>query len=330
MVFSLCAFASFVFLCVKKIKVNGVKNILLITSVFILPLEGQMLKPGTYTFQLQQGGFDRIYIVHIPPQASDRELPMVFMLHGAGGSALGSSERFGWKQKADKEGFIAVFPEGMPLYPRQPESFKTNPRVWTEGSGRKFLTLRHVDDMGYLLAVIEDMVSKSRVDKNKVFFTGFSNGASMAFRVGVEMSDKVAAIAPVSGHLWMKDPKPLRPISMLQIVGTKDPMNPLDGGTGYNPWNPKPEAKPSMQEAVNEWLKIIGASDKPSRIETKDHAQFIHYGPGTTGKEVLYIIIEGQGHEWPGVPRVLPENMTGPSVSSINATDVIWDFFKKQ
>lgn len=287
------------------------------------------LKPGTYVFHLHQGEYRRRYIAHIPLCISENEkaLPLLVMLHGAGGNADITSRRYGWKEKADKEGFVAIFPEGLPLFPLKHESFKANPRLWTDASGRKFLSQRSVDDIGFLKMVLDDIASKVNIDKSLIFFTGFSNGASMAFRVGVEMSEQVAAIAPFSGHLWIKNLKLARPISLLQITGSLDPFHPLDGGAGANPWTTKPDIRPPMQEAVDEWLKVIEASDIPSNVEERDHARWIYYGPGKTGKVILNIILEGQGHEWPGISRMLPEHMSGPSIVSINATDVIWDFF---
>jgi polyhydroxybutyrate depolymerase len=164
------------------------------------------------------------------------------------------------------------------------------------------------------------------VDTNRVFVTGFSNGASMSFRVGVELADRIAAIAPVSGHLCLKDPQPNRPLSMLYMIGLADPINPLEGGPTVSPWGAT-RIKPPVMDSIGNWIRLIRASDQPHVLRDSGGVRQVRFGPGETGCEIQFYTVEGQGHEWPGAQRTLPSIISGPQTDKLNATEVIWDFF---
>lgn len=267
------------------------------------------MKAGSYTFYTSHDDLDRIWKLHVPPQRGP--LPVVFMLHGRGGSAESTRELYGFKTLADKEGFLAVFPEATLEYPYQPPSFKRNPTLWNEGSSYSFASKRGIDDIGFLRTILDHLKSKVSVDRSRIYFTGFSNGAAMAWRVGVEMSDLAAAIAPVAGYLWLPNPQLMQPVPLLYIIGDQDPYVPLNGN----------EERPPIQQLIDKWIQMNGITDEP-QTTTKKNTVVTSWGP------IVKMVIEGQGHEWPGIPRVLPEEMSGPIVNSINATQEIWNFFK--
>jgi polyhydroxybutyrate depolymerase len=294
--------------------------LLLLLSGSLFATEGSI--DTTYGFQLD--GFERKVVVHVPPKEKG-PAPLVVVLHGAGGTAYGASQKFGWLQKANKEGFIVAFGEALPLNTDASARFLTNPNVWSDGFHRP---QGKVDDIGYLKRAINEVTTRHEVDPKKIYMTGFSNGASMTFRAGVELSELLAAIAPVSGHLWLEDPVPKRALSMLLITGDNDPINPLEGGETINPWMLKKEYKPPMNRSVEAWLKLVDIPAVDKQVEEKPDATYTRYGPNQRGLEVVYIVVKGQGHEWPGGIRALPELVTGPTVSDFNATDVIWNFFR--
>src|SRR5260370_33180847 len=98
----------------------------------------------------------RTFIVHVPPGFDGKSrVPVVFMLHGAGGSGEGAIPETGWDVKSDREGFIAVFPDGTPPNPLLPARFLMNPRVWNDGSGRGAKGVEHVDDLAFISAMID-------------------------------------------------------------------------------------------------------------------------------------------------------------------------------
>jgi len=250
------------------------------------------------------------------------------VLHGGGGSAEFASQVYGWPELSEREGCLMVFPEATHEEPTRPPSVRENPRIWNDGSTRSAVARRNVDDIGYLAAVLDDLQTNFAVDADRVFVTGFSNGASMTFRVGVELSDRVSAIAPVSGHLCLTDPKPTRALSMFYIIGLADPLNPMAGGPTRTPWGDIRQRPPVMDSILN-WVRLIGASEQAELMRRADGVELVRYGPGRTGHEVRLCTIEGQGHEWPSAPRTLPRIITGPQTDKLDATQAIWDFFAR-
>lgn len=185
--------------------------------------------------------------------------------------------------------FIAVFPNALARDLSQRASFAANPQLWTDASGRFYPGQNAADDIGFLAALLDEIAARFAVDADRVYATDFSNGASMAFRAGVELAPRLAAIAPVAGALWV-DPQPMRrPVPLLYITGTADPLNPIDGRGGR------------------------ANADLP---------------PGA-GAEGVDLAIDGLGHVWPGGRSLLPARWVGPSSDLVRANDVIWDFFRR-
>ena len=247
---------------------------------------------------LPHGGLDRSYLLHCPPAPGP--LPLVMMLHGAGGSAEFAADETGWSKLADREGFAVVYPEAVAARPHKAPKFLTNPQEWNDDSGRG----RH-DDVGFLLAVLDDL--NGRIDGSRVYVTGFSNGAGMAFRFAAEHADRVAALAPVAGHSWVPDLQLSRQVPTYYLIGDSDPLVPLAGGTARTPWG-KVEGRPSVANTLQRWGKAIG------------------HPPGSALFPVR--IIPGLGHHWPGGKALLGERLGGPSPAAIDATAEIWHFFR--
>jgi polyhydroxybutyrate depolymerase len=283
--------------------------------------------PGNHQRDVVIGGDRRNYLVHVPKTYQRNiPVPLLMVLHGGGGSSTFASRVHGWQALSQREECLVVFPEAMPEDPERPATFRENPRIWNDGGTQTAVAKRNVDDVGYLNLVLDDVLGNFAVDTRRIFATGFSNGGSMTFRVGVELSDRLAAIAPVAGHLCIRDPRPARPLSMLYIIGTKDPLNPVNGGFAETPWGAR-RPRPPVMESILEWIRVIKASSQPAHIQMHDGVTRVLYGPGETGCEIQYYTIEGQGHEWPGAERTLPSSLSGPQTNKMNATRVIWDFF---
>ena len=283
---------------------------------------------GNVSFTLQVRGLERRYLAHAPMGYDGaRPVPLVIMLHGAGGTGRGAMEETGWAEKADEEGFITAFPDAVPPDPTKPAQFLTNPQVWNDGSGRGHAGRRDLDDVGFIDRLIDDLCGRFRIDARRIFVTGFSNGASMTFRVGAELSHRVAAIAPVSGHFWLNTTELSRPVPLIFISGTEDPLNPLEGGEVSLPWGGT-EEKPPIRESILKWVKLLDCPPEPNTLYDKNGVKAISYGPGKKGSEVVFYTVEGAGHTWPGGKGLLPERIVGKATDKIKATDVIWEFFK--
>ena len=235
--------------------------------------------------------------------------------------------------KADQAGFLAVFPEALARDPAKPSSFAGNPQLWNDGSDRFYSGQKAPDDVAFLNAMLDDLFARFAVDRARIFVTGFSNGASMTFRIGAEASKRIAAIAPVAGACWIEPGKLERPVPMCYITGTADPLNLIEGGVpklafgGSDKVRSKP--KPPVRDSILKWAKAVGCPETPASTSDANGVRTETYGPGRDGAEVVYITVEELGHTWAGGKSLLPEFMVGKRSDKINATETIWDFFQK-
>ena len=300
-----------------------------------LPPPQRITTPGNHTIVLKAddhpklGERDRRYIVHVPVTYDGKRLmPVVIMLHGGGGTARNAMVETGWSTKAERAGFLAVFPEGTAPDASKPARFFGNPQTWNDGSGRFYSGENKIDDGAFMSLLMDDLMARLTVDDRRIYVTGFSNGASMAFRLGVELGDRIAAIAPVSGLLQLKNPKPDRPLSLLYIIGAEDPLVPLEGGRVRMPWGGV-ETRPPARDSVLKWVEMLQCPQKPKPLPTNDGVKAWKYGPGRNASEVVFYVIDGMGHTWPGGKRLLPERIVGKTSDKIKANDVIWEFFRQ-
>jgi polyhydroxybutyrate depolymerase len=182
--------------------------------------------------------------------------------------------------------------------------------------------------------MLDDILAKFSADQRRIFVAGFSNGASMSFRAGAELSKRITAIAPVAGELWLESIKLERPVPMIYITGTDDPLNPIEGGPPKlaNGGRLKASSKPKapVRDSILKWSNALGCPVTPRNASETNGVRTEIYGPGRDNAEVVYITVKGLGHTWAGGKSLLPKFMVGGQSDAIKATDVIWDFFQKQ
>jgi polyhydroxybutyrate depolymerase len=239
----------------------------------------------------------------------------------------------GWSEKAETAGFLAVFPDAMARDPARKSSFARNPQLWNDGSGRFYPGQSVPDDVGFVRALLDDLSARFNVDQQRVFVSGFSNGASMSFRLGAELSRRIAAIAPVAGACWLAQVELERPVAMLYITGNADPLNLIEGGvprlaSGASD-GVRAKAKPPVRESILKWVEALDSPLTPDSVSEADGVRIERYAPGRDGAQVVTITVDGLGHTWAGGRSLLPESMVGRTSDKIRATDVIWDFFQK-
>jgi polyhydroxybutyrate depolymerase len=291
-------------------------------------------QPGSHALAVAVNGLERSAIVHVPaaytPQTPS---PLVVMLHGGGGTARAALWETEWAVKAEKEGFLVAFPNARARDPAQPSSFAGNPQLWNDGSDRFYPGQKAPDDVGFIAALLDELCARFAIDRRRVFVTGFSNGASMGFRVGAELSHRIAAIAPVAGALWFDPPVLKHPVSMCYITGTADPLNPIEGGlprlaTGASD-SVRAKPKPPVRDSILKWARALGCPETPAGASDANGVHTETYAPCAGAAEVVYIAVDGQGHTWAGGRSLLPERMVGKTSNKLRATDVIWEFFQK-
>src|SRR4051794_26646449 len=140
--------------------------------------QGTVTVPGDHVVQITVGTVNRTFILHVPTRYDgSAAVPLVLMLHGHGGTAKGIF-KVGWSEEADTETFVVAYPQGSLQDPTKPQG-KGNLPAWNDGSNRKGLP--PVDDLAFLKAVISYIESNLKVDTQRVYLAGFSNGATLTF-----------------------------------------------------------------------------------------------------------------------------------------------------
>lgn len=259
------------------------------------------------------------------PPHYDREktYPLVFVFHGAGGTGELAAKITGWHHKADAEGFIAVFPDGIAKDPSRPQSFMRNPQFWNAGVASS--GANRPDDVAFVRTLIDVIKREHKIDDRCIYATGFSNGAAMAWRLAVDLSDVIAAVGPVAGFLAIPEPKLVRAVPALVIACEDDPMIPIDGGMVKDIWSKEARNRPSLRAIVKNYAEACGCAAEPVTVSAADGVTHLFYPPC-----VHFYTIAEAGHTYPGGTETLSERLFGKRTDKLNATDLVWDFFHSQ
>ena len=272
---------------------------------------------------LTVGGRKRTYYTHVPASYdAANPTPLILALHGATMNGPLMAWFTGLNAKADQAGFIAVYPDGTGT---------RSGYFWNAGNCCGSAVENSVDDVGFIRMLLDELETHYRVDTRRVFVTGMSNGAMMAYRLASELSERIAAIAPVAGTMGSEECHPRRPVSVMHFHGTEDEFVPFNGGVGRRSISGAEHF--SVEHSIRAWVKANGCNDEPVVDELADN---VHddtkvirrtYSGGRDASEVILFVIEGGGHTWPGSPPRSRE--LGRSTRSVSANDLIWDFFDR-
>lgn len=280
-------------------------------------VSGCGIQPVDVKQSILVAGIKRTYVVHVPAQyKTDCLYPIVFVLHGAGGNAENAIRMSQMNPKADKEDFIVVYPNGT-------GKLKNRMLRWNDGREHAPTT---ADDVAFFRHLILKLKKDYNIDPNRIYVTGFSNGGMMAHRLGCELSDVLAAIAPVAGSIHCDKTDLTVPLSVLIFHGTEDKYVPYDGGLGKSSGS-KQRIDKSVAYAVDFWVDNNGC-DPVSLKETFGSIIKESYSGGRMNTEVILYTIKGGGHSWPGGKKGIRYGNADPPTQEIYATDLIWDFFE--
>lgn len=276
--------------------------------------------PGEYERNIVVGGRTRRYEMHIPVgYTKARPWPVVVSFHGGGGRGATARLESGLDGKADSAGFIVVYPDGSGL-------LGSRLLTWNAGECCGYALRNSVDDVAFTRALLDDLARIFHVDSRRVYATGLSNGAFMAYRLACELSDRIAAIAPIAGVMVTSTCGPSRPVSLIHFHGTADPAAPYNGGVGDRSISKTNFA--SVIDTIQGWARRDGINAEPVRRERKGNAEITEYR-GEDGTEVVLVTVVGGGHTWPGGKRMLAFKWVGALDTSISANDMMWDFFQR-
>ncbi|WP_233509976.1 alpha/beta hydrolase family esterase [Actinomadura craniellae] len=260
---------------------------------------------GTHRLKLDvKGPGHREYLLHVPPRLARgrfrngrpaRPLPLVLAMHG-GASTMDRMRRLtGFDGPADEHGFLVAYPDGFML-------------SWNAGDCCGPAKVGNVDDVGFLTKLADTLVDAGFADPDRIYATGFSNGAGMAYRLACEGPGRFAAIGVVSAALVMKRCEPSRPVPVLVYHGTADRSVPYDGGGRRDINDERPF--PPVQYSIDFWRRANGLPALRRTTLNRSSTLCRTTGRGRGGAEVELCRVAGGGHRWPGT-----------------ATERLWDFF---
>jgi polyhydroxybutyrate depolymerase len=279
------------------------------------------LTPGDHTCHMKIGDLKRDYLVHVPPgYEAKNPTPVVLALHGAAMSGSMMPAFSGLSKKSDTAGFIVVYPSGAGPGPIL---------TWNAGGFTGKLAEGRADDVTYLGKLLDDLETRANVDKKRVFACGMSNGGMMCYRLAAELSDRIAAIAPVAGTIAISESHPRQPVPVLHIHGSQDKIVPFAIEKGKVPLFIRFKG---VEESIQTWVKLDGCDEKPKAEVLSKPGDDMPvnrqtYSRGKADSEVVLIVVEGGGHTWPG--QEPPVRFIGKSTLDFSANDAIWEFFQK-
>ncbi|NKZ06647.1 alpha/beta hydrolase family esterase [Actinomadura latina] len=268
-------------------------------------VDGIPTSQGTHKQKMDVGTFGhREFLLHVPAKVSDGKWEdgkpadppaLVIALHGGLANMGQMQDLTGFDKLSDEHGFLAAYPDG----------FMT---TWNAGDCCGAAKIGNIDDVGFLTKLIDTMTGAGLADPKRVYVTGFSNGAGMAYKMACEKPGKVAAIGVVEGAL-VTPCDPDRPVSAMIFHGTADRNVPFNGG-GDRDFNDK-RPFPPVSKAVEFWREKAGLPELHQDVKALGGSTDCRStGKGSQGVAVTFCKIKGGKHQWPD-----------------EAAPMLWEFF---
>ena len=273
------------------------------------------------------GGLGRTWHVKVPAAAREgRPLPVVVALHGGGGTGARMHQLTGLDATAEKYGFFLVYPEGVD-------------KNWNDGRVDVHTTAHRdeVPDVDFVRTILDDLKRTYLVDEARVYATGMSNGAMMSTRLACELGDRFAAIALVAGAMprsVQPECAPKRPVSVMLIAGTEDPIVPFAGGEIKFRGFSSRGMVIGAEATLSEWARLDGCEPGTTERTIPDadpnDGSTIRVQTWPRCKEGTALElwrVQGGGHTWPGGWQYLNEKFIGTTNRDVDAREEIWKFF---
>ncbi len=273
---------------------------------------------------LRHAGSLRSYLImcQLPRAAVTSPAPVLIVLHDGGGRARQIMSFAHFNPIAAREGFVVLYPQGLD-------------RGWNDGrefQGRDV----NKNDVGFLVAMLDDVEKRGiRINRAAVGVAGISNGGFMGMRMACEAASQIAGVAAVTATMPAEIGarcRPARPVPILVINGTSDPMVPYDGGH-VRLFGRNRGAIWLTSRTVEFWAKVNGCSSAPRAAALTDHdpgdgTVTIRHEYQSCRAPVTLLEVRGGGHTWPGAMQYLPRALIGPVSRDFDASEEIAAFFK--
>jgi len=234
-------------------------------------------QPKLNRINLRIDGRDRYALVHVPTKwDGETPIPVVLSFHGLGSSATQQRSNDGFVARSDTDNFIVVYP--------QAES--------SNGSFGAAWDLRGDSDLRFVKQVLDTVEEHECVDTRRVYATGLSYGGAMTDLLACELSDRIAAAAPVSAYLPQRDCTPTRPVPILSFHGVEDELLPYDGA--------ERSGQRDFEAWGADWAKRDGCAPEPTTTQFKSSVEELAYA--SCKEPVVLYRVHHNGHTWPGHP----------------------------
>lgn len=271
-------------------------------------------------------GLERTYRMIVPSGYNPAEpIPLVLSLHGGGAnSGQVCTLPGGVQELAEPEGFLVVCPDAVE-------------ENWNDGRGNDQYRSQaeDLDDVGFLLALLDRLAAEYHLDPERIYIVGASNGGMMTLRMACEAGGTFAAAAVVIASIPAElECSPQKPIPILFINGTEDPLMPFEGGQVHFYRRELGEVL-STAETVAFWVGANGCDPTPQSellpdLDPEDgtRIKLDAYSGCADGVRVRLYTVEGGGHTWPGGSQYVPETIIGRVSHDLKANEAIWEFFE--
>ncbi|WP_275193648.1 PHB depolymerase family esterase [Bradyrhizobium sp. CSA207] len=286
--------------------------------------------PPAFADTIDVGGVKRSYSAQLPAK---KPAPLVVVLHGTTQRGADMVARTAWPQVAKREGLAVVFPDGLN-------------NAWADARTKAGPALRGpppgTDDIAFIAKLVEKLVADGTADAKRVYVTGVSNGGAMAMTLACARADLFAAGASVIMNLTDEAAvtcHPSRPLPMLLMNGTADPLIPYEGGRGSSYY--AADGFWSTEETLAFWRKLNGCetgdadvTDLPDKAPADQSTVTRISSRCPSGHDVVLYRINHGGHRMPGsspdarFPKIAAR-LLGPQNNDIDGAETIWTFFSR-
>jgi polyhydroxybutyrate depolymerase len=292
----------------------------------------RLVGPKTYqgAVDIRLNGFRRTYLVHIPPgYRPEISLPLVVVIHGAFDTAEGMEKFSKFSRLADSENFIVMYPNGFGVM-----GFLQH---WNAGHCCGKAAGDKLEDVGFVAAAIEDVAVRLKIDRDRIYMVGFSNGGMLVYRFAAERGGLLAAVAPLAASIggrpaedaseW-RIPEPEKPLSVITIHGLADDDVPYEGGVSSRRGGTRTYW--SVEDSVDFWVNRNGCAPQPVTQTMRSESVLIKSWENCKNETTVALwLIKGWGHVWPGKYFTTDLAEDDP-LKNFDAAEIIWDFFKSR
>lgn len=275
------------------------------------------------TATLRVQGTVRTYHLYVPNGLPKGPVPLLVALHGGLGSGVQFEQNTDFDGLAQANHFLVVYPDGTPT------ALGPTHLVWNAGGccGLAQASRENVDDVGFIEALVSHLEARYHVDRSRVFVTGHSNGALLAFALVCADARGIDAIAVQAGALLVSPCHPAEPVSALEIHGTDDQNIPINGGKGARDvsgttFPPPVDALETVAAADGCTATPVTSGDPVNRAVTVES-----WSGCDDRTSVEWLKVAGANHAWMGHPGTPGSAvLVGQPYMGFDSSAAVWSF----